>query len=154
MMDNAEFEDFIEDTSYRAVFCSCSPGEKSYSSNKLKHGIWTWHLIESLAGRIDEALVRDFYITDVSLKDYLSYAIPIFIRKNTDIRSTQTPYAVVSSKNTFEIRKLQNDRESSTKLPQLTLNYKTMEKSHGKRTCRASNADRKSRNSFQAMSFT
>lgn len=122
-MDIAEFEEFIEDATYRAIFCSCSPGEKSYSSNRLKHGIWTWHLIESLAGRMDDAIVRDLYITDSSLKDYLSHSVPKYIRKNTDIRSTQTPYAVVSSANTFKIRKLPEEEDAAAELPRLKLDY-------------------------------
>ena len=96
-MDKAEFEEFIKEASYSAVFSSCSPGQKSYPISILKHGIWTWHLIEALSGRADGALVRDNYITDASLRDYLKHEVPRYIRRNTEIRGKQIPYAVISS---------------------------------------------------------
>jgi uncharacterized caspase-like protein len=80
------------------------PGEKSYPSDLLKHGIWTWHLLKALRGEEPAAIVRGKFITSSSLKDYLSSAIPSYIRKNTKIRGTQKPWSQISSnyKNTHD----------------------------------------------------
>jgi len=121
-MNKDEFEEFIKVTSYRAIFSSCSPGQKSYPSSILNHGIWTWHLIEALSGRAERAIVRDNYITDASLRDYLKHEIPKYIRKNKDIRGKQIPYAMISSPGTFEIRRLPEEEEAEG-FPKLELQY-------------------------------
>lgn len=123
-LDDDEFEDFIQPTNYHAVFMSCSPGEKSYSNDNLKHGIWTWHLTEALSGNADAAVVRDVFITDASLKNYLSYAVPRFITKETDIRGNQRPFAKIHSANDFLIRKLPRPiTEIDKSLPDFRLKY-------------------------------
>lgn len=105
-MSPEQFDNFVKSTPHTAMFFSCSPGEASYSSQTLKHGIWTWHLIQAIRGEIKGALVRDCYVTDSSLRDYLSSAVPTYIRENTTIRGTQNPTAIISSSNTFEIKKI------------------------------------------------
>jgi len=121
-MGKAEFEEFIKGTAYRALFSSCSPGQKSYPSSILKHGIWTWHLIEALSGRAEDAIVRDNYITDASLRDYLKHEVPIYIRRNTEIRGKQIPYAIISSSGTFELRRIPEEDDSED-FPKLELQY-------------------------------
>jgi hypothetical protein len=105
-MSLKEFEEYIQTGSFHAVYMSCSPGEKSYSSDSLMHGIWTWHLIRALRGEESAAIVRENFITSSSLKDYLCIAVPDYIRKNTEIRGTQIPWSQIASANTFEIIKL------------------------------------------------
>lgn len=123
-LDDDEFEDFIKPTIYNAVFMSCSPGEKSYSNDTLKHGIWTWHLTEALSGNQEDAIVRDVYITDASLRNYLSHAVPRFITKETDIRGNQRPYAKIHATNDFLIRKLPRPiAEIDKSLPDFRLKY-------------------------------
>lgn len=123
-LNDDEFEAFIEPTNYNAVFMSCSPGEKSYSNDTLKHGIWTWHLTEALSGNQDGAIVRDVYITDASLRNYLSHAVPRFITKETDIRGNQRPYAKIHAANDFLIRKLPRPiTEIDKSLPDFRLKY-------------------------------
>ncbi|MEC5143189.1 caspase family protein [Chitinophaga sp. 212800010-3] len=119
-----EFEHFIQPDDYHAVFMSCSPGQKSHSCDILKHGIWTWHLTQALSGKEDAAIINDFFITDASLQNYLSHAVPAYITKETDIRSTQRPYAKIHAKNNFLIRKLSKDITAfDSSLPDLRLNY-------------------------------
>jgi len=123
-MDKREFEDFIRSTNFSSIYWSCSPGEKSYPSHNLNHGIWTWHLLKALSGDAEDAIVKDLYITDSSLKDYLRQEVPKYIRKNTNIRSTQTPFAIVSASNTFEIRKLpEHDEIENHALREVFLKY-------------------------------
>ena len=123
-MNKDEFEQFINSGGFQAVFTSCSPSEKSYPSNTLKHGIWTWHVINALKGSAPDAIVKEEFITDSSLANYLKKAVPEYIRKNTTIRATQTPYAKISSSGTFEIRKLPAlESPGNPDLPQLALDF-------------------------------
>jgi uncharacterized caspase-like protein len=110
-MNQKQFEEFIKSSPFKAIFMSCSPGEKSYSSNSLQHGIWTWHLVRALKGEIKDAITRDIYITSSSLRDYLRQAIPEYITRNTEIKARQTPWAQIAASNTFEIRKLSNPQK-------------------------------------------
>jgi hypothetical protein len=128
-MSTKEFEEFGNSSEYNAVFCSCSPGEKSYPSKTLEHGIWTWHLIEAMKGNIKEALFKDVYVTDTSLQNYLRKAIPEFITKETTLRATQTPYSKVSSSNTFIIRQIPPEKEVEVlkEFPRIKLRFEEME---------------------------
>ena len=49
------------------------------------HGIWTFHLIQALQGDAERAIDRERFITGDSLKNYLSLAVPIYIRDHTTI---------------------------------------------------------------------
>lgn len=123
-LDDEEFENFVEPSNYHAVFMSCSPGEKSYSSDNLMHGIWTWHLTEALSGNAEGAIVKDIFITDASLRNYLSYTVPLYITKETSIKGTQRPYAIIHAKNDFLIRKLPRSITYIDKsLPDFRLKY-------------------------------
>ena len=102
-LDVEEVEEFLDSGWYLGVFLSCSPGEKSYPAAKLGHGIWTHFLLEALSGRADRALTRDRWLTDGGLRDYLCQEVPRFITRETSIRGTQTPQAIVSGSNSFRI---------------------------------------------------
>jgi hypothetical protein len=122
--NDREFEVFIKSKKYNAIFMSCSPGEKSYPSEILKHGIWTYHLIEALKGNVPDAIVKDIYITDNTIRNYLSSAIPKFITEKTIHRDTQRPYSKVNSSNEFLIRQIQTkEDEINNELPNLKLKF-------------------------------
>ena len=122
--NDREFEAFLKSKEYNAVFMSCSPGEKSYSNDLLKHGIWTYHLIEAIKGNIPDAVVRDQFITDNSVKNYLALAVPKFITEKTEHRGTQRPYAKINSNGDFLIRKLPIiEEEVNNELPKLNLKF-------------------------------
>lgn len=111
-MAKYEFEQFIQAKAHTAIYLSSSPGQSSYTSKTLKHGIWAFHLLEALRGNATEALSRDEWLTDLSLKDYLSFAIPEYIRKNTNITKKQQPYAIVSAGHAFKIVQIKKPEES------------------------------------------
>jgi len=110
-LSNREFEAFVSSKEYQAIFMSCSPGQKSYPSKLLKHGIWTWHLLQALQGIDDSALVRGEWLTDASLKDYLRLHVEKFIREKTEIKALQRPYAILKSSHTFEILRFVEENE-------------------------------------------
>jgi hypothetical protein len=127
-MNTTEFEKFGNASNYDAIFCSCSPGEKSFPNDVLRHGIWTWHLLEALRGNEPLAIFKDEFITDTSLQDYLRKVVPDFITNETTIKSTQTPYSKVSSSNTFIIRQLPPKTEDVNKeFPKLKLRFEDLE---------------------------
>jgi len=105
-MHNDEFIDFVRSSNYQAMFTSCSRGEKSYGSQTLRHGIWTHFLLQALKGEAREALERERFVTSTSLQNYLRHIVPRYIRERTEIRGTQTPWACISSNNTFAIHEI------------------------------------------------
>jgi hypothetical protein len=102
----AEFEALARSTDHAAAFFACSPNEKAFPSDALMHGIWTYHLIQALKGDAEGALDRDRFITGDSLKNYLTVAVPAYIRANTKIQAAQRPYAILSSNGPFSIRQV------------------------------------------------
>lgn len=57
------------------TFLSCQSGQSSYSSDDLQNGIWTYHLIQAISGKVPEVLVNNQYVTDRLLQDYLYEAV-------------------------------------------------------------------------------
>lgn len=102
-LDAHEVVEFLDGGWYLGAFLSCSPGEKSYPSNKLGHGIWTHFLLEALKGRAPEALTRDRWLTGEGLQNYLRQEVPRYISREMTIRATQTPQAILSASNSFRI---------------------------------------------------
>lgn len=102
-----EFHAFLHSGWYFAAFLSCSPGERSYSVPSLRHGVWTHHLLQALRGETSEPLVEGHWLTDASLRDWLRVVVPSYLTRKTSIRGVQNPQAIVSSSNTFAIRRLE-----------------------------------------------
>ena len=122
--NNRELENFLKSEKYHAIFMSCSPGEKSYPNDVLKHGIWTWHLIEALKGNVPEVILNDEFITDTTLKNYLSDSVPKYITQKTIFRNTQKPFAKINSSNDFLIRKIEKpELEINQEFPKLSLKF-------------------------------
>lgn len=103
-LDDNEIEEKLEGSDYLAVYLSCSDGEKSYGSDALGHGIFTYHLLRALNGEDPRALERDRWMTDTSLRDWLVLEVQAFITAKTKISAKQTPRAIVNASHTFRIR--------------------------------------------------
>lgn len=101
-LDRDEVKTFLDSAWYLGVFLSCSPGERSYPSEGLGHGIWTHFLLEALSGKADAAL-RDRWLTGESLQNYLRQQVPQYITKSTNIKDHQTPQAVLEASSSFRI---------------------------------------------------
>jgi hypothetical protein len=102
-LDANEVREFLDSGWYLAAFLSCSPGEKSYPSRQLGHGIWTHFLLEALHGRAVDALTRDRWLTGEGLQNYLRQEVTRYITREMSIRGTQTPQAILSASNSFRI---------------------------------------------------
>ena len=105
-LDTGELAAFLEPERYSGIFLSCEPGQKSYAVDLHSHGIWTYFLLQALGGEAEEALGRDRYLTDTTLRDYLRQEVPRFITHKTNIKGHQKPQAIISASNTFAIRQV------------------------------------------------
>lgn len=110
--DAEEFARFAAAASFHAVFMSCGPGEKSFPSVALEHGIWTHFLLKALRGDAEEALGPERYLTGNGLQDYLRQVVPAFVADERH-SGAQRPYARIGGSGSFAIRKVPEKRESS-----------------------------------------
>jgi hypothetical protein len=105
-----EFIKHTDQFSTQACFFSTSIGQMSHPSSKLKLGIWAWHVIEALSGEADKAFDRNNTITIATLKKYLSRSVPAYLTKETKIRGTQEPFAIVGSDSNTKIAEFGDDQ--------------------------------------------
>jgi hypothetical protein len=105
-LDAGEVEEFLDSAWYLGVFLSCSPGEKSYPSSSLKHGIWTHFLLEALNGQAPAALTDERWLTDFGLRDHLRREVPRYITREMKLRGSQTPQAILTGSNSFRIHNI------------------------------------------------
>ena len=93
-MSKDEFLAFSKGAEFLTAYFACSPGEKSWSSPTLKHGIWTYHLERALRGEEPAAIFKENFLTHTSLQDYLLAAVRKFAREKMKKTVLQTPYAI------------------------------------------------------------
>ena len=91
-MNKNEFIEAIKNKTYCIGFAACKHNESSYPITALKHGAWTYHLIESLNGMAPDALEKGCLLTANSLQAYLSRAVPLSLKKAYTVSKTQTPW--------------------------------------------------------------
>jgi len=94
-----ELRVFFEDAEHCVCFAACKPGQSSHPANKLKHGIWTYHLIEALNANASGALEKGHLLTSSSLQNHLSIQVPRSLRLMVTGTQVQTPwvYGALSS---------------------------------------------------------
>ena len=78
-----------------ALFLSCQDGEKSYSCDTLKNGIWTYYLAKAIDESVNEVIVNNQYITDRKLGDYLSLNVSKYAKSKYDWN--QNPKIILDS---------------------------------------------------------
>ncbi len=105
-LDTAEIETSFDGERNYGVFLSCSPGEKSYASIKLGHGVWTNFLLRAMRGEAEDALAPDRWLTGIGLRDWLRIEVPRFITRELSVRGSQTPQAILDEPHTFRIRQI------------------------------------------------
>ncbi|MFI8619317.1 caspase domain-containing protein, partial [Acidovorax sp. NPDC077693] len=75
-LSDDDFRDFCRTAEHHQAFSACKPDEQSRSAPYLKHGIWTYYVLEALNGRDKSALERGKFLTASSLQAYLSNSVP------------------------------------------------------------------------------
>ena len=122
-MNPVEFDALVRSSLQSGIFFACSPNEKAYPSQSLQHGIWTYHLLQALRGEAEDAIHRDRWITGDSLRNYLTAAVPDFIRTRTEIRGQQRPYAILGSNGVFGIQQIPEPEEADAASPKLAFKF-------------------------------
>ena len=87
----AELVDFFNNAEFCVCFASSETFQFSYSTPLLKHGIWSYHLIEALKGDAPNALEKGRYLTAASLQDHLRRSVPKSIANSFSVPVHQTP---------------------------------------------------------------
>jgi hypothetical protein len=96
-----ELKRFFEKAEHCVCFAACKPGQKSYASDNLRHGIWTHHLIEALIGKAPLALESKSLVTSSSLQNHLSQEVPRTLRATYAGVQVQTPSSYGASSGDF-----------------------------------------------------
>lgn len=123
-MTDEEFQNFCKESQYHVVFASCHHDESSFSSSSLKHGIWTYHIIEALNASNKRALERRVYLTTSSLQNFLSKEVPLTLKNTFTSRKNQTPrlwgnlsreFIIADFKEIFERRRTESKTTTQLK---------------------------------------
>lgn len=91
-LSEQEIEEFFSDSEHLICFASCKVDEMSRSSDELKHGIWTYHVIEALSGNAPLAVEKRRYVTALSLQNYLAKEVKRVLRTTFATSVAQTPW--------------------------------------------------------------
>lgn len=91
-----------------SIFLSCLTGQSSYSSDILRNGVWTYHLINALSGLEKSAMVKENYITDRSLSNYLSNSVSSYAEPGWIYN--QTPRSIIESTHENIILEMDNSK--------------------------------------------
>lgn len=97
-LSNIDEEELIilsQDFPTYSTFLSCHTGQSSYSSDTLQNGIWTYHLVKAMNGRVPEVIQNNNYITDRLLRDYLSNSVAEYAMR--ELKKEQNPKAILDS---------------------------------------------------------
>ena len=113
-MSATELDDFFQAAEYRTCFASCKTSESSYSSDALKHGVWTYQVIQALEGNARAALEGGRYVTAFSLQNYLAAEIQRTLRKVFSKPVSQTPWLYGSQSQDFVIADLDDVLKKKT----------------------------------------
>jgi uncharacterized caspase-like protein len=92
VLTREELEDFFRSAEYHICFAACKEDEYSYPSNKLGHGVWTYHVLQALGGHAPLALEANNIVSPRSLQNYLSKEVPTWLALNRTDGAIQTPW--------------------------------------------------------------
>lgn len=102
-----ELKAFCKDSKFHVGFASCAVDEYSWPSTALKHGIWTYHVIQAISGKAPKALEKGHLVTGASLRDYLALEVPRELRRTRTGNEVQTPCEFGNASKTFIIADLE-----------------------------------------------
>ena len=101
-----ELTTLIEASPSCVALLASEPGERSFESAQLKHGIWRSHLLEILSGKVRTGIARDGTLTALTLHQHLADAVPRTLRRAYETREEQTPLLFGEEKATMVIGNL------------------------------------------------
>ena len=90
---------------YCIGFASCKSNQKSVSSDTLKNGVWSHHLIKALKGEAGNIYEEGLLFSD-KLQSYLNKNVAPFVKMDTVDKKDQTPISFGSQTDRFPIANL------------------------------------------------
>ena len=82
----------IQMPSVTAMLYACSVGERAYKWNEIRHGVFSYYLLEGLRG---EATTSDGDVTVATLTNYTQQQVVNWTREHLSGGKTQTPWLVL-----------------------------------------------------------
>ena len=90
-VDEGELRKLCGDSSAIVALLAAEPGQRSFESGSLRHGIWRHHLIEMFEGKSRSGLKKDGTLTAAALHAYLAEAVPRTLRRSYETSEEQSP---------------------------------------------------------------
>jgi hypothetical protein len=123
-ISESELESQLRKSEYQLCFASCKADEQSYPSKVHGHGIWTYHLLQSLKGNSNKALKTGNLLTAISLQAYLTEQVTKTIREEYMKRLRQTPCYFGRATGDFvvaDLNALIEERNAKKNLPAISI---------------------------------
>lgn len=102
-LNEGDLAEFFAGAEHEVGFVSCRDGQSSYSSPNLRHGIWTFLLLEALRGTAPDAIEKNKHITSASLQNFLADRVPQTLREEHPDPVVQTPKGFGSISHNFSL---------------------------------------------------
>ncbi|HUR55126.1 MAG TPA: caspase family protein [Gemmataceae bacterium] len=99
-LDEGELATLFAESPSAVGLLACEPGERSYESAQLRHGIWRHHLIEAFSGKTRSGVGKDGTLSAKALHDFLADSVPRTLRRTYETQLDQTPLTFGDSAST------------------------------------------------------
>lgn len=86
-----ELASLFEDSPSCVGLLASAPGERSFESAQLRHGIWRHHLVEAFTGKTRTGVNTNGTLTAGGLHEFLADAVPRTLRRTYETTQEQTP---------------------------------------------------------------
>ncbi len=90
-LDDDELQKLFGDSPTCVGLVASAPGERSFESAALRHGIWRAHLLEAFTGKTRAGVEKDGTLTAAGLHAFLADAVPRTLRRAYETPQEQTP---------------------------------------------------------------
>ncbi|HEX4612315.1 MAG TPA: hypothetical protein VH092_29240 [Urbifossiella sp.] len=90
-LDEGELRRLFDDSPACTGLLAAAPGERSFESAPLRHGIWRAHLLEAFTGKTRSGVGADGTLTAAGLHAFLADAVPRTLRRAYETPQDQTP---------------------------------------------------------------
>jgi hypothetical protein len=90
-LDEDELRKLFDDSPACTALLAAAPGERSFESAQLRHGVWRHHLLEAFTGKTRSGVKPDGTLTAAALHAFLADAVPRTLRRAYETPQEQTP---------------------------------------------------------------
>jgi hypothetical protein len=90
-LHEGELRGLFDDSPKAVCLLAAAPGERSYESGQLRHGIWRHHLIEAFTGKTRSGVSKEGALTAQALHAYLADSVPRTLLRSYETPQEQTP---------------------------------------------------------------